>query len=64
MHWEEQSKNDKSGTDTSNVENNFFDEADYTVNKYIENIQLNWKLEAKNSKFIYKHRNKLSQQRE
>ncbi len=44
--------------------NFFFDEADDTVDKYREYIQLNWKSEAKNNKFIYQRGNQLSQRQE
>ncbi len=61
MHWEGLSESD---IEISDVDNDFFDEADNTVDKYIENIQLNWKSEAKNNKFNYQRGNKISQRQE
>ncbi len=61
VHWEKLSEDEESNIEISNVDNDFFDEADNTVEKYIENIQLNWKSEAENNKFIYQRGNKLSQ---
>ncbi len=40
------------------------DEADNSVDKFIDNIQLNWKCKAENNKFIYQCRNQLNQQQE
>jgi hypothetical protein len=64
VHWEGLSKNEESDIVSSDVDNDFFDKADNTVDEYIENIQLNWKSEAENDTFIYQCGNKLSQRQE
>jgi hypothetical protein len=46
VHWEGLSENEESDIEISDIDDDFFDEADNTVNKFIENIQLNWKSEA------------------
>ncbi len=62
-HWEGLSEDEESDIEISD-DDDFFDEADNTVDKYIENILLNWKSEAENDKFIYQCGNKLSQRQE
>ena len=62
VHWEGFSDDKESDIEFSDNDNNFLDEADTTVDKIIENIQLNWKSEADNNKFNYQHGIQLSQQ--
>ncbi len=62
MHWEGLSEDEESDMEICDVYKDFFDEADDTINKYIEIIQQNWKSEAANIKFIYKCGNQLRQQ--
>ncbi len=47
--------------ENSDIDDDCFDEADITVDKFIENIQLSWKSEAENTKFLYQRGNQLSQ---
>ncbi len=47
MHWEGLSQNEESDSEISDIDSDFFDEADYTVDKLIEHIQLNWKSNVK-----------------
>ncbi len=60
-HWEGLSEDEESNIEVSDVDDDFFDEADDTIDKYIENIPLSLKSEATNNKFIYQRGNKLSQ---
>jgi glycerol kinase len=53
VHWEELSENEESDSEISDAYDAFFDKADNPVDKYIEIIQLNWKSQAQNNKFIY-----------
>jgi hypothetical protein len=47
VHWEGLSQNEESDSEISDIDSDFFDEADYTVDKLIEHIQLNWKSNVK-----------------
>jgi ABC-type antimicrobial peptide transport system permease subunit len=64
VYWEGLSENEESNIEISNIDDDFCDEADNTVNKFIKNIQLNWKSEPKKNKLIYQHGNQLSQRQE
>ena len=46
------SDNKESDIQISNVDHDLFDEANNTVHKYIENIQLNWKSNTNNVKCV------------
>jgi lipopolysaccharide export LptBFGC system permease protein LptF len=61
VHWERFSEDEESDIEISDIDDDFFDEADITVDKFIENIQLSWKSEAENTKFLYQRGNQLSQ---
>ncbi len=52
-HWEGLSENEESEIEISDVDDDFFDEADITVDEFIEYIQLSWKSEAENNKLNY-----------
>ncbi len=64
VHWEGLSENEESDIEISDIDDDFFDDADNTADKFIENIQLSWKSEAENNKFIYQRGNQLSKRQE
>jgi hypothetical protein len=51
----------KSDNEISDIDNAYFDEADNTVNRFTENIQLSWKLEAESKSILYSCENQPSQ---
>jgi hypothetical protein len=64
VHWEGFSEDEGGDIEISDIDNDFFDEADITVHKFIENIQLSWKSDADNTIFLNQRRNQLSQRQE